>query len=285
MVARDLCLHRGAPLSAGWIEADEIVCPYHGFRYGTNGRCTKIPAHPDAPIPAKLSLQTVLSEERYGLVWACLSREPRSPIPQFPQFTDPTFQHFHFEALDWNCSAGRSTEGFLDVSHFAWVHAGVLCSRDNPVIPEYSVYPSENGFGFEYASTYANPINSDPGDAEGLALWRRLYELTVPFAALLVTVYPRGGQLVIFNISAPTSAKRTRIYKLYARNFDQDEPLERMRALENRIYEEDRFVMEKQRPEELPIDLHEEVHIRADRASIMYRKALSGIGLGRTFTA
>src|SRR5580658_10750511 len=31
-VARDLCLHRGAPLSAGWIEGNEIVCAYHGFR-------------------------------------------------------------------------------------------------------------------------------------------------------------------------------------------------------------------------------------------------------------
>jgi vanillate O-demethylase monooxygenase subunit len=285
VVARDLCLHRGAPLSAGWMDEGEIVCPYHGFRYGGGGLCTKIPANPGAPIPAKLSLQSFLSVERYGIIWACLSNQPWAQIPPFPQFTDCAFQHFHFEPLDWSCSAGRATEGFLDVSHFAWLHAGVLCSRDNPVVPDYSVDPSENGFHFEYTSTYANPITSDPSDIEGLAEWRRVYDLTVPFGASLVTVYPHGGELVIFNVSAPTSAKRTRIYKVYARNFDQDKPLELMRAFESRIYEEDRFVMEKQRPEELPIDLHEEVHIRADRASIMYRKNLAGIGLGRTFTA
>lgn len=32
-VARDICLHRGARLSRGTLQADEIICPYHGFRY------------------------------------------------------------------------------------------------------------------------------------------------------------------------------------------------------------------------------------------------------------
>ncbi|MEI9960049.1 MAG: Rieske 2Fe-2S domain-containing protein [Limisphaerales bacterium] len=31
VVARDLCLHRGAPLSLGSVEGDELVCKYHGF--------------------------------------------------------------------------------------------------------------------------------------------------------------------------------------------------------------------------------------------------------------
>jgi vanillate O-demethylase monooxygenase subunit len=47
-VARNLCGHRGTQLSLGWVEGEEIICPYHGFRYGTDGRCTAIPAHPEA---------------------------------------------------------------------------------------------------------------------------------------------------------------------------------------------------------------------------------------------
>ncbi len=41
--ARDLCLHRGVPLSMGFLEEDTLVCAYHGFRYDGEGRCVCIP--------------------------------------------------------------------------------------------------------------------------------------------------------------------------------------------------------------------------------------------------
>src|ERR1700712_4834659 len=46
-IARDICSHRGVPLSMGWVEGEEIICPYHGLRYGADGRCKKIPAQPN----------------------------------------------------------------------------------------------------------------------------------------------------------------------------------------------------------------------------------------------
>ncbi|MGH3382246.1 MAG: Rieske 2Fe-2S domain-containing protein [Actinoallomurus sp.] len=33
----DLCIHRGTAISLGWVDGDEIVCPYHGWHYGTDG--------------------------------------------------------------------------------------------------------------------------------------------------------------------------------------------------------------------------------------------------------
>src|SRR5688500_1183848 len=51
---RDLCIHRGTPLSLGWVEDDGIVCAYHGWRYAADGRCVRIPSLPATrPIPAK----------------------------------------------------------------------------------------------------------------------------------------------------------------------------------------------------------------------------------------
>src|SRR6516164_1796389 len=46
VVARDICLHRGARLTLGQLDGDELVCAYHGWRYGTDGRCTRIPSQP-----------------------------------------------------------------------------------------------------------------------------------------------------------------------------------------------------------------------------------------------
>jgi phenylpropionate dioxygenase-like ring-hydroxylating dioxygenase large terminal subunit len=58
VVAKDICLHRGAQLSLGWMQGDEIVCAYHGFRYSFAGKCTLVPAHPTLPISEKLCLIT-----------------------------------------------------------------------------------------------------------------------------------------------------------------------------------------------------------------------------------
>src|SRR5437867_4939219 len=40
---RDVCVHRGTALSLGRVDGNEIVCAYHGWRYGADGACTAIP--------------------------------------------------------------------------------------------------------------------------------------------------------------------------------------------------------------------------------------------------
>mmetsp|Transcript_10825 Transcript_10825/g.25643 ORF Transcript_10825/g.25643 Transcript_10825/m.25643 type:complete len:203 (+) Transcript_10825:1900-2508(+) len=35
----DVCPHRSAPLSMGYVENDELVCRYHGWRFGDDGKC------------------------------------------------------------------------------------------------------------------------------------------------------------------------------------------------------------------------------------------------------
>ena len=30
---RDLCPHRGIPLSAGWFDGETVMCKYHGWRF------------------------------------------------------------------------------------------------------------------------------------------------------------------------------------------------------------------------------------------------------------
>ena len=79
----------------------------------------------------------------------------------------------------------------------------------------------------------------------------------------------------------PVSAKRTKIYFFFCRNFDLDTPDEQLIDWEVKILSEDKPIVENQRPEEIPLDLAEEYHSRADMMSLRYRRELIGLGLGR----
>jgi vanillate O-demethylase monooxygenase subunit len=284
VAARDLCIHRGVPLSAGWIDGEEIVCAYHGFRYGQGGRCTRIPAHPGTPIPAKLQLATYNCQERYGLVWVCLSEKPAAPLPDFPYAEDSSFRSFHIRPLKWKASAGRQVESFCDIAHFAWLHSDTFVHRDNPEIPPYDVADKEYGVHFEFKHTYRRQHDGTP-ENERESPSHRIYDIFLPFAARLWCQFPSGGVVALLNVATPVAAKTTIIHTVLAKNYDVEQSLEPDLAFQYKIYGEDQRVVELQTPEELPLDLHDEIHIRADRTSIAYRQALTKLGLGRIFTA
>jgi phenylpropionate dioxygenase-like ring-hydroxylating dioxygenase large terminal subunit len=89
--ARDICFHRGIPLSMGRVEGDEIICKYHGLRYDREGRCTCIPAHPNGVISPRLRLQMFQVQERYGLVWVRLVDNGPLALPEMKEWDDPEY--------------------------------------------------------------------------------------------------------------------------------------------------------------------------------------------------
>ena len=70
--ARDICSHRGAPLSKGWVHDGNLICPYHGLHFGTDGRCTQIPSEPDARLTERHRIQMYKAREEYGLIWVLM---------------------------------------------------------------------------------------------------------------------------------------------------------------------------------------------------------------------
>ena len=85
VAARDLCVHRGLPLSLGWVEGDALVCRYHGLRFGPDGACLAIPSEPGAVPSARLRIAIFPVQERYGLIWTSLdpAADPAA-LPRFP---------------------------------------------------------------------------------------------------------------------------------------------------------------------------------------------------------
>lgn len=52
VVLLDRCPHRNVPLSQGRVLGHALECPYHGWRFDRDGRCTLIPGRGEAPKPS-----------------------------------------------------------------------------------------------------------------------------------------------------------------------------------------------------------------------------------------
>lgn len=282
--ARDICYHRGVPMSLGHVEGDDIICKYHGLRYDSQGRCVCIPAHPGGPISPRLHLDMYQAQERYGLIWVRLVDNGSLPLPELQQWDDPDYLQVLPDSVDIAAAAGRQMEGFLDVSHFAFVHKESFGEPDNPVVPDYKVTETPQGFVADYISTVSNYGHgfkhlNPPGFQ-----WHRRFEVFRPFTAKLTVEFPGGGLLHILNAASPVSARKTRLFVPICRNFDKDAPIEATLDFNYQVFAEDLAIVEQQFPEDLPIDLQAEAHFAADRSSITYRRGLARIGLGATYT-
>lgn len=292
VVAHDICPHRGVPLSLGGGDGNGITCAYHGLRFGDGGRCVRVPAHPTAKIPARLNLRTYPVVERYGLVWTCLRpaedtvEDPAAtaPIPAMAHWDDDGFQQITCPSIDIAAFAGRQVEGFLDVAHFGFVHLDSFGDPDNTFVPDYLPVRHDRGFCVDYWSTvsnYPHGTKQAPPDFQ----WLRHFDVHLPFTATLVVHFPEGGRLSIMNAASPVSARSTRMFAPIARNFDTDQPVQAVYDFNRTVFEEDRAIVEVQKPENLPLDPRLEVHIPADRSSIAYRRGLRDLGLSHFFTA
>lgn len=283
--ARDICYHRGVPLSLGYVENDEIICKYHGLRYNRAGVCTCIPAHPSGAISPRLRIDIYPAQERFGLVWVRLVDDGPRPLPRMDEWYDPDYLQVRLESVDINAAAGRQIEGFLDVSHFAFIHKESFGEPDNPVVPDYKVSKTEHGFVADYISTVSNYAHGYKHLAPADFQWHRRFETFLPFTAKLTVTFPGDGKLQILNAASPVSARKTRLFVPLCRNFDKDSPIEQTLDFNNQVFAEDIEIVEKQFPEDLPLNLQDEAHFPADRSSITYRKGLAALGLGRNYTS
>jgi phenylpropionate dioxygenase-like ring-hydroxylating dioxygenase large terminal subunit len=271
---KDLCIHRGTALSLGRVTDGRITCAYHGWEYDSTGACVKIPSLPEgSSIPRKARAIAYRAEERYGLVWVALD-DPVAPVPDFPrhEWDDPAFRGFLSSTYVWKSSAGRTVENFMDVSHFPFVHEGLLGSRDQTVVGETEVI--ETGYGLHYVYEQEEP-NELYGGSGQITRWE--YDLYTPFTIHLTKTI--GGEVTIITlVSAPTAPDLTHMYFFITRNHRLDEDDRTWKEFSDTIMDQDRVIVESQRPEQIPTDLREELHLKVpDASGIAYRRVLGRI--------
>ncbi len=114
------CAHMGADLGCGRIEGDGIVCPYHNWRYGADGVCTRTPGADRPPRFARQEHFPVV--ERHGYVFFFNGPEPLFPLPFFLGELAEDYvagQVFRYTA---DCSWYVNSAHAFDRQHFDAVH-------------------------------------------------------------------------------------------------------------------------------------------------------------------
>lgn len=272
---QDLCIHRGAKLSLGKQVDQGLMCPYHGWTYNSDGRCVHIPAHPSQTPPAKARVRTYHTQARYDMLWVCLG-EPAQDLPEFPEWGKPGFASAvcgpfaHIKA-----HGPRLIENYLDAAHFPFVHGGVLGDPARPEIGEYEARISECGVESDPIEVY----QPDPyGGSAGRVTYT--YHAFRPLIAHFTKHMPAATNGMVLAVTPHDELDSTAWFfvSTTARNDNAALKVEYTPRIAA-IFEEDRAIVESQRPELLPLDLQAELHLRSDRVAIAYRTWLRQLGL------
>ena len=125
----EFCAHRGASLWFGRNEEGGLRCPYHGWKFGTDGKCQEIPSEPEeSGMCQKIRLKAYPLIERGGAFWTYMGKpEFQPPFPEWEFATVPAEQSFiskRFQECNWL----QALEGGIDSSHVSWLHRGNLAS-------------------------------------------------------------------------------------------------------------------------------------------------------------
>ncbi|QPN63391.1 Rieske 2Fe-2S domain-containing protein [Synechococcus sp. CBW1004] len=209
----DVCPHRLVPLSDGRLnEKGELECPYHGWSFSGDGRCTAIPqASEGQSFGARSRCRAHATATAQGLLFV-FSGDPdqagATPLPLVPVldedergrwrdgwFVQDTFRDLPMDAL-------TLLENVLDVSHVPFTHHATVGRRENagPVELELTGFGPQGFTGLWAEGPRQGKLGSQNTTfAAPCLMW---HDLTAPsFARILTVVYAtpiRRGECRLF---------------------------------------------------------------------------------------
>jgi phenylpropionate dioxygenase-like ring-hydroxylating dioxygenase large terminal subunit len=149
---RDICPHRGVPLSAGKVMPENTVeCAYHGWRFRADGVCSLIPSTVDGQETvdaAKIRVRSYPLCEQDGLIWIYMPSPGRENVPPAiapPRVGVPDARPRWIESQTFHCNIDHAVIGLMDPAHAPYVH-GRWWWRVTPRLKEKAYAPLPRGF-------------------------------------------------------------------------------------------------------------------------------------------
>lgn len=214
----------------------------------------------------------------YGHVWTTLGTPEKPPL-DMPEFLEDGRRLISCGAVTVRASALRIVENFLDMSHFPYVHTGVL--GEEP-ITEVTDYKSEiRQPDDELWATDCNffqpqaAMSADDGQVS-----EYMYRVTSPFVTVLYKTCPVvDGAWDLVGIFVQPREEGVCDVHTFMLVFDDTSTYADLVHFQQKIFLQDRSILENQQPTGLPLSPKDESAIRADGSSMLYRRWLRQKGL------
>jgi len=280
----DACPHRRARLSAGSVSDGTLQCMYHGWRFADDGRCVDIPALGDAAqIPERAALRRPAEvAEQDGLVWLA-PLPPRAPRPELVPdgpLEGEGIATVQLPVQRVEANAAILIDNFLDEAHLPFVHAATIGGAGPEPIPRADVARQGLSFTAVRDHTFTNLTDPAVRDGSRPAVQRRrmTYRYQAPLAATLLLEYldAEGWHFLTFVVT-PEDERTCRVYRtVTGPGLTDPGQADSTAKYEMLIFEEDLDLQRRALSGlEFPLDPAAELHTRADRVSVEFRRVLA----------
>ena len=283
------CPHRWAPLSGGKVIEDQLVCPYHGMAFGSDGVCTKVPTQKSIPPSAKVQSYPLRQAGRFLWIWmGNPDKIDHDPIDMAYQ-TDPNWSAITaYMEVEANWVLIR--ENVLDLTHIAFLHSGTFKQNDWDNPPEVGMEGDTVFYEQDFPPSPLSPLFcAGFGFEDGKIVKREqrgwMPSLAVSFSDWKVhDVDAKPGERVDYVVRGAhivTPGKRGETHYFFAAAFDvpgvTDEVLEKTKVNILEAFNEDKdllqqiYVLVSDDPRGLDFP---EINLGADGAGVRVRQVL-----------
>lgn len=133
------CPHRFYPLGESERIGDTIQCGYHGFTFGPDGRCTKLPSQQTVPSVFRIPSYPLVERGLWAFIWPGdpeQADESLLPAEEEMGFGVAGYIYKPFRTMHVQGRFQLLNSNLLDLTHLGFLHSSSIGTEENASTPE-----------------------------------------------------------------------------------------------------------------------------------------------------